>query len=217
MIRVVIAEDHHLVRQGIRALLEKQPDIVVVGEAQNGFEAINIIEIAKPDIAILDINMPLIGGLEVIKEIESRKIPTFVLMLSMYSDETLIAQAFRYGAKGYLLKRSVTEELTQAIQEIIHGHQFISPIIEEEHKVDIANISKYAYQSNVIDSLTHREIEVLRMISEGNTNYTIGINLEISVKTVEKHRTNLMRKMGVQDVAGLIQRGIKLGLIFLEG
>jgi DNA-binding NarL/FixJ family response regulator len=216
MTRIMIAEDHHLVRQGIRALLEIQPDFSVVGEAQDGQEAIVLLELEKPDVIILDINMPVLSGLEVLKIIKSKNLPVLALILSMYSDVGLISQALRFGARGYMLKRSVTEELIEAIRKIGDGELFLSSAIQEE--IDLENIKneKSSKKIHALDTLTAREIEVLKMIAEGKTNYSISAELGISSKTVEKHRANLMKKMAVQDLAGLIQKGIKLGLIFLE-
>jgi two-component system, NarL family, response regulator NreC len=216
MIRVVIADDHNLVRHGIRALLEKQPDILVIGEADNGLEALKIIKHLMPDIAILDINMPILGGLEVIKELHDQNIQTNTMILSMYSDEALVAQSLRYGAKGYLLKSSVTDELIGAIQQIRSGDAYFSPMLLEELELESIHQLKRSITSYAIDTITRRELEIMRLIGEGKTNYQIARHLGISVKTVEKHRSNIMRKMDVQDLAGLIQKGIKLGFISLE-
>ncbi|NJN45087.1 MAG: response regulator transcription factor [Anaerolineae bacterium] len=216
MTRILIAEDHHLVRQGIRALLEMQPGFEVVGEAQDGREAIAFLTLKNPDLVILDINMPEISGLEVLKIIQQKNLSVRALILSMYSDEGLISQAIRLGARGYLLKRSVTEELIEAIQKIAEGHIFLSSAIQDEIDVQALLNENTAKKLYALDTLTVREIEVLRMIADGKTNYNISIILGISSKTVEKHRANLMKKMDVQDLAGLIQKGIKLGFIYLE-
>ncbi len=216
MIRIVIAEDHHLVRQGLRALLETQSDLQVVGEAEDGQQALELIEKLVPDLAILDINMPRLGGLEVTKIIHERDLPTQVLILTMFSDESVLEQALRNGARGYLLKRSVAEELHNAVRQTAVGELFLSNYLLEEHDLDSLYAADRPDAVNPIDTLTAREVEILQLIATGRTNHAIASDLAISSKTVEKHRSNLMRKMGAQNMAGLITRGIKLGLIHLE-
>jgi DNA-binding NarL/FixJ family response regulator len=217
MIRIVIADDHHLVRQGLRALLEKQPGLLIVGEAQDGDEALAAIEGMAPDVAILDINMPGKSGIEVTQCVQKLRSPTAVLILSMYSDESLIEQALVCGASGYLLKRSVAEELHDAVNSIYAGQLFISSLILDEHQFQWPHASDQLNRTNPISALTGRELEIMRLIASGSTNSAIAYQLAISAKTVEKHRSNLMRKMGVENLAGLITRGVKLGLISLEG
>ena len=216
MIRVIIAEDHNLVRQGIRALLEKQAHISVVGEAQDGQEALDLTRQMRPDVLLLDINMPLINGIEVIKRIRSVGLPTEVLILSMHEDESMVKRALWNGARGYILKKSITEELFTAINDTSIRRTYLSPQlynIMDFNKPDDGDIR----QADQIDRLTSRELEVCQLIAGGNTNNEIAQRLGISVKTVEKHRANLMEKLNVQDVASLIREAIKHGVIFLEG
>ena len=217
MIRVVIADDHHLVRQGIRALLESQDDIQVVGEAKDGYEALELVEYMEPDVLVLDINMPRLEGIEAMKKVFDLDLKTQVLILSMYSDKSLIKKAVRNGAKGYLLKRSVTEELLCAIRAASQGEVYLSSDILQTFDIDWLDIQDSSDESDPLERLTDRERQIFKLIADGYTNNAVASDLGISVKTVEKHRSNLMEKLGVQDMAGLIREAIKQGLIFLEG
>lgn len=216
MIRVVIAEDHHLVRQGIRALLEKQAHIQVIGEAQDGQEALDLTQSMKPDVLLLDINMPRINGIEVIKRVRGVGLPTEVLILSMYEDESLVKKALRNGARGYILKKSITEELFTAITAASTRRIYLSPELYKIVDFDTLQLNGHTSQRDEFDRLTSREREVCQLIAEGNTNNEIAQKLGISIKTVEKHRANLMEKLSVQDVASLVREAIKQGVIFLE-
>ena len=217
MIRVIVAEDHHLVRQGIRALLEKQDHITVIGEAQDGQEALDLTRKMRPDVLLLDINMPRINGIEVIKILRSVGLPTEVLILSMHEDESMVKRALYNGARGYLLKKSITEELYTAIKDTNNRRTYLSPqlynIVDSEMLVDNPD----ARPAGHVNRLTSRELEVCQLIVDSNTNNKIAKLLGISIKTVEKHRANLMEKLSVQDVAGLIREAIKQGVISLEG
>jgi DNA-binding NarL/FixJ family response regulator len=216
VIRIVIADDHHLVRQGIRGLLEKNKHILVVGEASNGMEAIEMTSRLKPDVLVLDINMPRMGGLEVTREVHGQGLPTQVLILSMYSDESLVKKAFQNGARGYLLKQSVSEDLLQAIHSTSIRETYISPALTSILDVDsLADLEKV--EGEPIDRLTTREREIFKLIAEGYKNNAIAEELEISIKTVEKHRASLMDKLGVDDMAGLVRMAIKYGIIFVDG
>jgi DNA-binding NarL/FixJ family response regulator len=216
VIRVIIADDHHLVRQGIRALLEKADDIQVVGEAADGREAVELVERLVPDVLVMDIAMPRLDGSQAIGQIRALGVATQVVMLSMYSDETLVRQALRNGAKGYLLKRSVTEELLLAIRAAVRGEIYLSPAISQSVVSGFLALCEDADESNPHDRLTSREQEVLQLISEGYTNKAIAQALKISTKTVEKHRANVMSKLKVNDLAGLMRAAIKHGLIILN-
>jgi len=217
VIRVIIAEDHHLVRQGIRALLEKQSHISVIGEAQDGQEALDLTRKMRPDVLLLDINMPRINGIDVIKKLRSVGTPTEVLILSMHEDESLVKRALYNGARGYILKKSITEELFTAIRDTSSRRTYLSPQLYNFVDSDILEDNERVNRVSQIKSLTSRELEVCQLIVNGNKNNEIARQLGISVKTVEKHRANLMEKLSVQDVAGLVREAIKQGLIFLEG
>ena len=217
MIRVVIADDHHLVRQGIRGLLEKKKDILVVGEASNGTEAIELTANLKPDVLVLDINMPLLDGLEVTRHIHELGLPTQVLILSMYFDESLVKKSFQNGARGYLLKQSVSEDLLQAVRATSARQVYLSPALAPV--VDIESITNpiAAKEKDPVDRLTARERQIFKLVADGYKNNAIAEELGISIKTVEKHRASLMEKLGVYDMAGLVRLAIKSGIVFVDG
>jgi DNA-binding NarL/FixJ family response regulator len=214
MIRVVIADDHNLVRQGICALLGNEDDIRVIGEARDGLEAVSMVENLNPDVLILDINMPQLDGIETMKRVIQLGSDTRVIILSMYSDESLIKKALINGARGYLLKRSVTEDLLSAVRSASRREIFISPDIADKADIDWITAQP---EDDPLEQLTSRERQIFKLVAEGNTNSAIATELGISVKTVEKHRASLMEKLGVSDVTGLVRQAIQLGLIFLEG
>jgi DNA-binding NarL/FixJ family response regulator len=215
MIRVIIADDHHLVRQGIRALLDRAENIDVVGEAADGQEAIELVQRVSPDVALVDISMPRLDGTQAIERICRLGLPTRVIILSMHSDVTVIQQVLKQGARGYLLKRSVTEELILAIRAAHNGEIYLSPAISEPILTHVLSPQSSREAEEPGESLTPREREVLQLIAEGHTNSAIGEIMNISVKTVEKHRANVMAKLNVNDLAGLIRTAIKQNLIFL--
>jgi len=216
MIRVLIAEDHHLVRQGVRALLEKAGDIEVVAEAQDGQEAVEQAVQLKPDVIVMDLYMPRLNGSQATEQIRSQHLPSQVVILSMHSDETLVREALRCGAKGYLLKRSVTEELLLAVRAAARGETFLSSTISGSIIASVlAQPSKMENQTP-FERLSARESQVLKLVAEGQTNNAIAQIMKISVKTVEKHRTNLMAKLDVHDTAGLVRVALKHGLIFVD-
>jgi len=215
MIRVIVADDHHLVRQGIRALLEKARDIQVIGEAADGVEAVEMARELNPDVLVMDIVMPRMNGTQALEQLQIYKLMTRVVILSMYSDETIVRQALRSGARGYLLKRSVTEELLLAVRSAYKNEVYLSPPVSSILVAD----SFYPAESQRVDpfeSLTPRERQVFQLVAEGRTNSAIGVELNISEKTVEKHRSNLMTKLNVRDLAGLVRLAIKFGLISLD-
>ncbi|GAB1421009.1 response regulator transcription factor [Anaerolineales bacterium] len=215
MIRVFIADDHHLVRQGIKALLEKADDIEVVGEAENGEDAVNAIKEIQTDVLVIDVSMPKLNGIQAIEHIQNIPNPPSVVILSMYSDESLVRQAIQTGAVGYILKRSVTEELLLAVRAANERDIYLSPSIAPSIIEDLKNGAQ-SDKSGSVNALSPREMEVLKLVCEGKTNREIGEMMTISVKTVEKHRANLMAKLNVHDVAGLMRIALKNGIIFLE-
>ena len=216
MIRVVIADDHNLVRQGIRALLEKEDYIQVIGEASTGQEAINLAKSLKPDVVVMDIVMPRMDGTQATEHILSLDTPTEVIILSMHSDTILAQQLLRQGVKGYLLKDSIAEELPLAIRFASQGRVYLSPAISDSVLTTLMMPQPEEIPASLGDLLTPREREVLQLIAEGYTNSAIADALTISVKTVEKHRANLMAKLDVHDLPTLIRVAIKHGLIFAD-
>lgn len=215
MIRVIVADDHHLVRQGIRALLERADDIEVVGEAADGQEAVKLVQRLAPDVLVMDIAMPRLNGTQATERVCALGMATQVVILSMHSDETLVRQMLRRGARGYLLKRSVTEELLLAVRAASRGEVYLSPAISASLLDEFLARQPDSEVPHPFDRLTPREREVLQLIAEGHTNTAIAQMMNISVKTVEKHRANLMSKLNVHDVASLIRTAIKHGLVFL--
>jgi DNA-binding NarL/FixJ family response regulator len=216
MIQVIIADDHHLVRQGIRALLEKQAFISIVGEACNGQQALDLCLELTPDVLLLDINMPLLNGIEVTNRICESGIRTQVLILSMHSDLGLVRRAFISGARGYLLKDSVTEDLINGILAVSRHEHYTSPALPAWGEINKPDLDHPAPDDDQFFRLTSREREVCQLIAEGMTNQAMAHLLGISVKTVEKHRANLMEKLGVSDVASLTRKAIKHGLVLFE-
>jgi DNA-binding NarL/FixJ family response regulator len=215
VIRIIIAEDHNLVRQGIRALLEQPGDLQVVGEAATGYEAIELVKEHKPDVVIMDLSMPRLDGAQAAERILKLDLPIQIIILSMHSDTTVVQQLLRRGIKGYLLKDAVTEELLLAVRTVCQGKLYLSPAISESVMASLLSSPDTTAES-AAGLLTPREREVLQLIAEGHTNASTANILGISVKTVEKHRANIMSKLEVNDVASLIQEAIKQKLIFLD-
>ena len=213
MIRVIIADDHNLVRQGIRALLEKAADIEVVGEAEDGQEAVELAQRLLPEIVVMDISMPRLNGTQATQRIRALRLPTRVVMLSMYAEETLVRQALRFGAQAYVLKRAVADELLLAIRAAKNGDTYLSPPIAGSILKEFLASSHGTEESSDFDRLSPREKEVLQLIGEGRKNREIAQALVVSVKTVEKHRTSLMSKLDIHDLAGLVRVAVKQGLI----
>jgi DNA-binding NarL/FixJ family response regulator len=218
MIRVMLADDHHLVRQGIRSLLEKAQDIEVIGEAADGEAALELVIAHIPDVLILDIAMPLLNGIQVAEQIQLRKLPTRVVMLSMYDDESLVRRALRYGAIGYLLKRSVSEELHTAVRSASRNSSYLSPSLSQTLLTNNGSpLDDKTVEPEPYDRLSPRERQVLQLLAEGLTNAAIAQHLTLSIKTIEKHRANLMLKLNVQDMASLIRKAITYELVFFDG
>ena len=209
MIRIVIADDHHLIRKGLRKLLESESDIRVIAEAADGKDAIETAGRHRPDVVVMDVEMPGINGIEATGRIRTEYPGTQVVMLSMHSDPVLIRQAFDRGARGYVLKKSIGMELVTAIRTVCRGVTFHSQAIEQ---------SEYAVEQQPRSTtlqLTVREREVLRLIAAGNTNQQIADTLRISIKTVEIHRSNLMAKLSTHSLPDLIRTAIRMGLVEL--
>ena len=212
MINIVIADDHSIVRQGITALIERSTDIKVVGEAEDGLKAIEIVERLQPDILIIDISMPRLNGLQAVERIHALQLPTRVIVLSMHADELTVRQAFKVGAQGYLVKRSETEDILLAVRAVHRGELYISSAVSQIFLSDFMN----SQEVTLFDRLSPREREVLQLIAEGHTGSEIADMMIISPRTVEKHRASLMEKLGIHDLAGLIRIAIKHGLISLD-
>lgn len=216
MIRVIIADDHHLVREGICKLLEGKDDIEVIGEAATGREAIELVEAHQPEVVIMDIAMPRMDGGQASEHILSLDLPTQIVVLSMHSDPVLAQQLLRQGAKGYLLKDSLAEELPLAIRAASQGKTYLSPAISSSVLTELMDAHSEEAPEDLGELLTPREREVLQLVAEGFTNKAIAEELTISVKTVEKHRANVMSKLDASDLPTLIRKALRHGLIFPE-
>jgi len=212
MIRVLIAEDHLMVRAGIRALLEKAGDINVLDEASNGQEAVEMTRNLKPDVLIMDIMMPRMNGIQAAENIREMRLPTNILLLSMYSDEGLVHQALQCGVKGYVLKSSVSEELIQAIRTVSNGQTYLSGAISAIVE-SVIHPYPAGKDGDPLSNLSPREKEILQLIAEEHTSGEIAKMLVISEKTVEKHRAKLMEKLSVRNLAGLVRLAVKYRLV----
>ena len=212
MIRVLIAEDHLMVRAGIRALLEKAGDINVLDEASNGQEAVEMTRNLKPDVLIMDIMMPRMNGIQAAENIRELKLPTNILLLSMYSDEGLVHQALQCGVKGYVLKSSVSDELIRAVRAVSNGQTYLSGPISELVE-NVIHPYPSGKDGDPLSNLSPREKEILQLIAEEHTSGEIAKMLVISEKTVEKHRAKLMEKLSVRNLAGLVRLAVKYRLV----
>jgi DNA-binding NarL/FixJ family response regulator len=202
-----------MVREGIRALLERSGDIHVMGEASNGQEAIEMVEEFKPDVLIMDIMMPRMNGIQAAENLRDLKLPTRILLLSMYSDAGFVHQALQYGVKGYVLKSSVSDELLWAVRAVARGETYLSGPISEIIVESAINPRAGPPDGDPFASLSPREKEILQLIAEEYTSGEIGRMLFISEKTVEKHRARLMEKLNVRNLAGLVRLAVKYHLV----
>ena len=213
MIRVIVADDHHLVRQGIRMLLESAEDIEVVGEAEDGMAACALAESLAPDIVVMDISMPRLNGAQATELIRSRLADTQVVVLSMHADESVVKQALRSGARAYVLKRAVSEELLLAIRAANRGETYLSPPIAGSILTDFLTRPDGQDEASAPQRLTPRERQVLQLLAEGNTNAKIASTLVVTVKTVEKHRASVMNKLDIHDLAGLVRFAVRHNIV----
>ena len=206
--RVLIADDHGIVRSGIRLLLERQPDIEVVAEAGDGAEARDLAVRERPDLAILDVKMPKLTGLQATREIRAHAPDVSVLILSMYDDERYLFEALKAGASGYVLKAQADVDLIEAVRAVERGEPFLTPEAQRMLIKDVLGEGK-----GRSSELTPREEEVVKLVAEAHTNKEIAEILHLSEKTVENHRSNAMRKLGMRDRVELVRYAIRRGLI----
>jgi two-component system response regulator NreC len=210
-ITVLLAEDHTIVRQGLRSLLDNEPEIEVVGEAADGQEAIRKTEQLRPEVVVMDITMPVLNGLEATRQIKKLFPAVKVVVLTVHSTEEHIFQILRAGASGYVVKQGAVPELIQAIQAAFRGETYLSPsisrqVIDEYGRRAEATVNRY-------DRLTDREREVLQLIAEGRTSREMASRLHVTVKTVEAHRAHLMDKLGLHTIADLTRYALRKGMI----
>jgi len=201
--KIVIAEDHTILRAGLRALLSGQNGLEVIGEAGDGREAIRKVDTLQPDLLLIDLSMPKLNGIEAIREIKSQHPEIKIIVLTVHKSEEYIVAALQAGANGYMLKDASQNELLLAIDYVINGKTFLSPSISDKVVDAFLNTDKKDKPAAVLDNLTAREREILKLVAEGNTNKKIAEHLCISLKTVEKHRSNLMQKLDLRNTAAL--------------
>jgi DNA-binding NarL/FixJ family response regulator len=220
-IKVILVDDHSLVRAGIRSLIQNISGVEVIAEANNGRDAIRLIDELIPDLVLLDIAMPELNGLEVISRISKDNTDTKVIILSMHTNEEYVVQALKAGAAGYLLKDSAPNELEIAVNAVMKGETYLSPAISK-HVVDnylrrISDVSAEKERGpDIFKQLTSRQREILQLIAEGNSTKEIANKLNVSIKTVETHRMQLMDRIGIHDVAGLVRYAIRMGIITVK-
>ena len=213
--RILIAEDHTIVRQGLSALINRQPDMQVVGEAKDGKEAVDKTKELRPDVVLMDIAMKHMNGLEATAQIKKIVPEVKVLVLTMYENEEYIFQILRVGASGYLLKEAAMTDLISAIKAVNRGESYLSPSISKKVIDDYIRRAELGEKAGIDDMLSNREREVLQLIAEGHTYEKIASILCLSKKTVETHRANIMDKLNIHDKVGLVKYALRKGLIKL--
>ena len=214
-IRILLADDHKITRQGLRSLLKEQPDIEVIAEADQGRTAVQLARKLRPQVVIMDVSMPDLNGIEATRQIVSESASTRVIALSMHSDALFVTEMLKSGASGYLLKDCAFEELERAIRTVIAGKTYLSPAISGVVVDDyLHRLSKTDFSD--VEVLTDREREVLQLLAEGNSTKQIALKLHISAKTVETHRRQIMNKLDIFTVAELTKYAIRKGLTSLE-
>ena len=212
-LKILLADDHVVMRTGLRALLERQPNLEVVGESENGREAIELVASLKPDVVVMDVGMPVLNGIEATRTIVTQHPTTAVVILSMYVDESYIMRALKAGARGYLLKDSAPADLLGAIQAVSQNKSFFSPKVSRILAEDYVRVLKQKGAVDSYDLLTSREREILQLIAEGKANKEVAAALNISPYTVETHRSHILEKLNLHNPAELILYAVRKGLI----
>lgn len=216
MIRILIVEDHLMVRAGLRALLERDSDVNIIGEASNGQEAVELASSLKPDILLLDIMMPRLNGIQAAERIRDLNLPIQIILLSMHADEGLVRQALLSGIRGYVLKTSASDELLMAVRAVSRGDLYLSASISSI-AMDNTSQLKAGVADEPFNTLSPREKEILQLIAEEHTSVEIAEILFLSEKTVEKYRSSLMKKINIHNLAGLVRFAVKSGLVDRNG
>ena len=213
-VTLLLVDDHPIIRQGLRHLFEGEPEFRVVGEAEDGVEALRLVERLKPNILVVDMMMPGLNGLEVLRQIKHISPDTRAIVLSMQSADAYVIEALKNGAAGYVLKDTGPSELVNAVHEVIQGNQYLSAKLSE--KLQASGRRIIDTPTDAYETLTSREREILQMTAEGRTSQEIGEKLIISPRTVEIHRRNLINKLGIKNQADLIRFAIKRGIISMD-
>jgi two-component system response regulator NreC len=212
-LRILLADDHVVMRTGLRALLERQPNLEVVGESENGRNTVELSASLKPDVVIMDIGMPILNGIEATKTIVTEQPTTAVIILSMHADESYVMRALKAGARGYLLKDSAPADLLSAIQAVSQNKSFFSPKVSRILAEDYVRVLKQKGGVDSYDLLTSREREILQLLAEGKANKEVATALNISPYTVETHRKHILEKLNLHNPAELILYAVRKGII----
>jgi DNA-binding NarL/FixJ family response regulator len=213
VIRIILSEDHAVMRRGLRLILQEQPDFEVVGEASDGREAVALAENLKPDVAVLDITMPNLNGIEAAKLISVKQLGTSIVMLSMHADESFVLRALKAGARAYVLKDARENDLISAIRLVFEGKSFFSPAVSRTLVEDYVRQLQDKDIEDSYELLTLREREVLQLVAEGKTNKDIASMLNLSLYTIETHRSNILEKLNLHSVPELILYAVRKGVI----
>ena len=212
-LRILLADDHTVMRSGLRALLDRQPNLEVVGESENGRHTVEASASLKPDVVIMDIGMPILNGIEATKQIVNQHPAIAVVILSMYSDEAYVMRALTAGARAYLLKDSAARDLMSAIEAVSQGKSFFSPKVSRILAEDYIRVLKQKGAVDTYDLLTSREREILQLLAEGKTNKDVSTTLNISPYTVETHRGHILQKLNLHNSAELVLYAVRKGII----
>jgi two-component system response regulator NreC len=212
-LRILLADDHIVMRTGLRALLERQPNLEVVGETENGRETVALAASLRPDVVVMDVGMPVLNGIEATQTIVTQCPATAVVILSMHADESYVMRALKAGARGYLLKDSAAADLVGAIQAISQGKSFFSPKVSRILAEDYVRVLKQKGAVDTYDLLTSREREILQLLAEGKTNKEVATALNISPYTVETHRSHILQKLNLHNSAELVLYAVRKGII----
>ena len=212
-LRILLADDHILMRSGLRALLDRQPNLEVVGESENGRETVALAASLKPDVVVMDVGMPILNGIEATQTIVTQCPSIAVVILSMHADESYVMRALKAGARGYLLKDSAAADLIGAIQAISQGKSFFSPKVSRILAEDYVRVLRQKGAVDTYDLLTSREREILQLLAEGKTNKEVATALTISPYTVETHRSHILQKLNLHNSAELVLYAVRKGII----